>query len=611
MKKFSKILYMVAGGLTLLGTTSCDNDKYLSVDHYDIIGPDAMFKNEIEANKGLIGCYDMMLPDKNSTGGVDASNWGFKPQIMTGCHPTMDTQATGWDKDFVTESWTADNGDLSIGWIYSYRAISRCNDFLAGLTSTANVSESAKKMMDGQAKALRAFFYMYLAQTWGRVPMLATGETYANTPNKARAATDTEMWDFIIADLTDASNELDWDPQNSEYGRCTKGMALSYLGEAYMWKAFKTKDNSFYTQAAAALKQVIDSKKYELNPSYTTLWDPGAVWSKEAVWEAVLQDQTKKTSWSPDIDAAVFYIYNCANPECGGWGSLYLSWEWYKSYEKGDKRRDASAVTGPITNMPESERSDYCYGYNPYIKQEIPKTTSSGTSTSSHYKYNNGGEMAPSIWSLKWWRTARANYQIIMAPMQIYYKRYANVLLDYAECLFYVNGENDATAWGIIKQIRDRAFGNLEVGKAASLSSTYLPYYQTMMSTYYSGTMDSYPLPFNTATVSIPDAQSYYTQVKADYAFTSPVWLVALGMERRKEFNAEFCSKYDQQRSGFMEDCITHSYPKGVGVPNTDLTAPDNWHTYRNFDYSAKKMVFPIPTNELLRNNLCDQNDGY
>lgn len=607
MKNINKIIFTVASGFVLLGLTSCDNDKYLSVDHYTTIDADQMFKSESDAAKGLIGCYDMMLPEKQSLGGVYSDNWNFKPQIMTGCHPTLDTQATGWDKDFCTESWTADNSDLSSGFIYSYRAISRCNDFLAGLETTNNVTDAKKKIMDGEAKALRAYFYMYLAETWGRVPMLATGETYVNTPNKARAATDAEMWDFIIKDLVDASNELNWDPDNSQYGRCTKGMALSYLGEAYMWKAFKTGDSSFYKQAATALKQVIDSGKYELNPSYTTLWDPGAVWTKECVWEVVLQDQTKKTSWNPDIDAAIFYIYNCACPELGGWGSLYLSWEWYKSFEKGDKRRDASAVTGLIPA--EKGCSDYCYGYNPYTKQALPTN-----GTSSHYKYANGGEFAPSIWSLKWWRTARANYDIIMAPMQIYYKRYANVLFDYAECLFRINGGDDATAWNIIGQIRNRAFGNMEVGKSESLENTYGPYYKGLAGFdwgYGDYKYDGYPLPFNKEAVSVPDAKTYYTQVKADYGLTSPVWLVAVGMERRKEFNAEFCEKYDMQRSGFMEDCLTHCYPKGVGVPNTDATAADNWHTYRNFDYSAKKMIFPIPTNELLRNNLCDQNEGY
>ena len=55
----------------------------------------------------------------------------------------------------------------------------------------------------------------------------------------------------------------------------------------------------------------------------------------------------------------------------------------------------------------------------------------------------------------------------------------------------------------------------------------------------------TYPLPFNTATVTVPDAQTYYTALKATKGFTSPVWLVALGMERRKEFNAEWCLAQD------------------------------------------------------------------
>src|SRR5664280_2676721 len=90
------------------------------------------------------------------------------------------------------------------------------------------------------------------------------------------------------------------------------------------------------------------------------------------------------------------------------------------------------------------------------------------------------GEAAPSIWTLKYFRTTRANYQAPWAPQQIYYKRYSNVLLDRAECLFHLNGASDATAWGYINQIRDRAWGNQEVGKAAALTATYLPYYQSM-----------------------------------------------------------------------------------------------------------------------------------
>jgi hypothetical protein len=233
-----------------------------------------------------------------------------------------------------------------------------------------------------------------------------------------------------------------------------------------------------------------------------------------------------------------------------------------------------------------------------------------------------GGEAAPSIWTLKYFRTTRANYQAPWAPQQIYYKRYANVLLDRAECLFHLNGANDATAWGYINQIRNRAFGNLEVGMKDALTATYLPYYQ-QIAAFYESKRDKvkdtvvihvptkYPLPFNDVTVTVPNAQTYYTQVKADKGFTSPVWLVALGMERRKECNAEWGLAQDLIRSGFIEDHITHNYPQGVGYVSTDPLTKDSWHTYRGFNFNLAKMDMPIPVQEILQNNLCTQNDAY
>jgi hypothetical protein len=138
---------------------------------------------------------------------------------------------------------------LGKGYCYTYRAIGRANEFLAGLEksgldkSEAVIKTDGYRFLDGEARALRAYFYMFLAENWGRVPMLATGETFITTPNKAKADTDDETWNFIIEDLKKAAAELDWAPHNNQYGRATKGMALSYLGEAYLWKAYKARVN--------------------------------------------------------------------------------------------------------------------------------------------------------------------------------------------------------------------------------------------------------------------------------------------------------------------------------------------------------------------------------
>jgi SusD family. len=608
MKKISKTVYILAGMLLMLGITSCDKD-YLKVDHYSILAADQMFKSDDDAKAGLVGCYTMMLPTD-----IDG-DWGIKPNLFIGGHPTMDTQATGWDKDWNTQSWTPGSPELLGGWKQAYTAISRCNDFLAGLANATKITPAVKASLDGQARCIRSFYYMWLAKAFGRVPMLATGETYINTPDKARAANYGEMWDFIINDLKAAVDELDWDPMAGQYGRCTKGFALSYLGEAYMWKAYRVPDKATenYTLAKDALLKVIQSGKYELNPSFTTLFDPGAVWTKECIFEEVLDEGSQWNQWSNLSQAHNWMVHFVAPPSVGGWGTLYLSWEWWSCYEPGDKRREASAVTGKVTKIKPEWKSATNYGYNPYNQVKY----SVGDSLNTHYHFSMGGEAAPSIWTLKYFRTTRANYQAPWAPQQIYYKRYANVLLDYAECLFRLNGEGDATAWGYINQIRERAWGNLEVGKEAALTATYLPYYQNMAQFFIgNGATDivkptTYPLPFNTKTVTVPDAKTYYTALKATKGFSSPAWLVALGQERRKEFNAEWCLAPDLIRSGFIEDHITHNYPKGVGYPMSDPKIQDAWETYRNFDFNLKKMDMPIPTDELLKNKLCDQNDAY
>jgi len=604
MKNISKILFTLVSVLFLLGISSCNDKEFLKVDHYSILAADQMFKSDNDAKAGLVGCYDMMLPVTETDG-----DWGFKPNLFVGGHPTMDTQATGWDKDWNTQNWNAGSPELAGGWAHCYKAISRCNDYLAGLGAAQNITPALKTSLDGQARSVRAFFYMWLAKCFGRVPMLATGENYINTPEKARAKDYTEMWDFIIADLKVAVDELAWDPLAGEFGRCTKGFALSYLGEAYMWKAYRVPDQAKanYTLAAAALKQVIESGKYELNPSFTTLWDPGAVWTKECIWEEVLDQGSKWNSWNNLTDAHDWVTYFTACPAVGGWGSLYLSWEWWGSYEKGDKRRDASGVQGAVPGINPDWKSATNYGYNPYLQQSIV----SDDKLTSHNHFYKDGEAAPSIWCLKTWRTCRADWSAMWGPQQEYYKRYANVLFDYAECLFNLNGAGDATAWGYINQIRDRAFGNMEVGKKDALTATYLPYYQQIATFYKAPALTAYPLPFNETTVTVPDAKTYYTQVKTDKGFTSPVWLVALGMERRKEFNAEWGLAQDLIRSGFMEDHITHNYPKGLGYPNTNPLVQDSWNTYRSFDYVPAKMDMPIPTSELLKNKLCDQNDAY
>ena len=625
-------------GMMGLGLTSCNNDEFLNVDQYDIIATEAMYESDANAKKGLNGVYDMVFPNDDYDG-----DWGFKPNLFTGCHPTIDTQATGWDKNWNVQAWNSGSSELLSGWKHVYAGICRANDYLAGLEAAENVSADVKKSLDGQGRALRGFFYHWLATTFGRVPMLATGETYSNTPTKARAQSYAEMWDFIIDDFKAAAEELDWDPMDGQYGRATKGMALAYLGDAYMWKAYRLTDGAngitdtgaapttaaeCYKLAADCFKQILDSKTYKLNESFTTLWDPASAWGPETIWCEQLDEGNNWGKWS-DLTSKLMLKWYTACPENGGWGSLYLSWEWYSCYEKGDKRREGSCYTGAVPQIdPNNAAYDpqyegwyepAIYGVNPYLQETLGKGAT-GTAT-KQFHFNNG-EWAPAIWSSKMWRTASANYKGWAdghwSPTPIYWKRLPNVMLDYAECLFRLNGGDDATAWAQINTLRERAFGKLEAGNEQALTDKYLPYYNWFAEwverpegdnvdggPFYKNRKE-YPIPFGSNDELREDAKTYYTAYAAQKGFKSPVWQVAVNTERRKEFNCEWCLRPDMQKSNFMADHVATNYPKRSVDDLKDVP----W-TNRDYDYNDLKMDMPIPEDEILKNPACDQNPAY
>ena len=675
-----KTRYLILGtalcSLTGLGLTSCDNEKFLEVKQTELLASDAMFENDDNAISALTGCYDLMLPSQTSGHNADP----FKPYVFTTSHPTMDSQASGWDKAFCVQGWNAQTTELNDGWKHAYAAIVRCNDFLSGLENVpeGQLSDDVRKHLEGEAHALRGYQFHWLATTFGRVPMLKTGENYTNTPYKERAQTHKEMWDFIIEDFQAAANALDWEPFQGQYGRCTKGMALAYLGDAYMWLSYRTGEDH-YAEAKAAFKQIIDSGTYELNPSFSTLFDADEVWGKEAIWQEVLNEGPNWGSWDGSVwsEAHGWVGFYYGAPANGAWGTYACSYELYDAYENYlddpvygnafDKRRDASLVTASMSEellksfgkndmgdeivkhwqqrfRPEAwlaspDNAQYLEGYEDFLtgKKKVATIDRSdegnnvitynpncpigfnpfaqewvGYSTPHREK----GDIQPTVYSTKHWRNGRGTHWSgdQWLPDHIYMKRLANVYLDYAECCFRTG--DAAEGWKYVDAIRNRAFGNLEVGKSAELTQKFTGYFK-WCATYYTDngfgkwvSSDAYPIPFNEETVKFPSAEEYYTKLKQVKGFESEVWKIAVNEERRKEFNAEWSLKTDLQKSDYLIDHMNHNYPKGYGH-ETGIEQIYEWRTYRGFDFDINKMDMPIPQDELIKNPLCDQNEAY
>ncbi|MDR0940356.1 MAG: RagB/SusD family nutrient uptake outer membrane protein [Mediterranea sp.] len=534
------------------GLASCGED-FLKIDHYDILEPNVLFSSEETIVQGLNGVYDMFYPEWGDNPSDVQKSWNIKPQLAFSNYPALDCQASGWDNEFTRHEWRADKDMFYEGWKQSYKAVDRANRFLANMElvdpATFADGETTKNIIIAECRAIRAFFYSFLAQNFGRLPMLMTGDTYSSSPDKPRAESTAVTWDLIIEDFQFAAKTLGWEPWNGEKGRITRGMAKAYLAQAYMY-------NNKFNEAKQELSDIIQSGQYRLNPCYGQIHQEDRVWDGESVWE-ITYPHHGNLNWGAEgqTDALWWPAYLTASPEYGGWGSLYISHEFCHSFEPGDKRLVYSVV---------SEGQAH-----PYTGEVIGANDGfSGDFVSS--------ELMPNNYSIKLWKRKPGSDGIVMNPQSAIWLRYAAILLNYAECCF----ETGADGWEYINQVRNRAWGNLETSLAQG----------------------NFPIPLNTAAVSVPDAQTFYNSYKSGKGYQADAWKVALTIERRHEFLAEYSFWYDLCRTGMAQEFLDKEYPKGAG------------YTKRMFDFDNNRTIYPIPSDEIKKNNAisqADQNPGY
>lgn len=598
MKKIALYVLLVLGAT--FTTVSCSND-YLNVDYYSIVNPDGVYEDADNVFMGLVGVYNTLYA---------RSDWYVKPHPALANLPAMDWQADGWDAEMSTHSWGVESKSsfFEYAWKYSYKQVAKANLFLADLersVTDAVMAPEKKRIYESEVRCIRAYAYYFLTINFSRVPMLMTGETFATNPEKARPESDAEAWGLIKEDFEYAAKYLDWKPADGMKGRVTKAMALAYAAKANMYIGdFKT--------AKEQLKDVIDHSGKSLNPVHGMIHWRDNPDSQETIWEVSFPE-------FPDMGAGMsayrmnydyhYFSQQFRAHEYQGWGDTPISYEFVRCFEPGDKRLMYNVAVW------HGDHGDV----NPYTNQQI------GLDPSYQSFFMNQYEGMPNNHLTKWWKSSDNNTS---QSVQLY--RFTEVLLNYAECCFETG--DTAEGWKAINEVRNRAWGNLEVG--------YNP-------NDYTKSKYTFPIELlNTAKVEVPDAEAYYTKYanKEAGAYLGvswaskgiPVWKVALTQERRKEFTQEFCFWYDLCRMNLNEAWLDCEYPKNgdarfyntktgqylkssnptnFNQPYEDATDADKPYLIpvqaRDWDWNPIRKVYPIPTSELTANKLCTQNEGY
>lgn len=219
--KLLRNICLVGAAVTVM--SGCRGDL-MDLNPYGSISSETMWTSENLADMGVIGIYSVL---RSSNVALDLYKF-----------ECFGVSADCRDRDYAITlgNITTSDGLFSGYWQVHYEGISRCNDAIANLPSAPLETSKLNRLM-AEAKFMRAFFYYKLNSMYKGVPLYLE-PTELDGFTKGRN-TEQEVWDQVIADLTDAINTADLPDKyaagDGNYGRATKGAAYALRGKAYMW----------------------------------------------------------------------------------------------------------------------------------------------------------------------------------------------------------------------------------------------------------------------------------------------------------------------------------------------------------------------------------------
>ncbi|HUC82347.1 MAG TPA: RagB/SusD family nutrient uptake outer membrane protein [Flavisolibacter sp.] len=182
--------------------------------------------------------------------------------------------------DMANNNLTADNSFIATQWNNYYKLIYQANAVIEGVTKSNALNESTKKLLEGEARFVRALLHFYLVNLFGEVPIVKTTSYEDNS--SVRRSPINQVYNAIIEDLVQAVQLLDTEYKNgtntttTERVRPNKFSALALLSRAYLY-------GGNWQESEQKASMVIGATNlYNLETDLNNVFLKG---SKEAIWQ--------------------------------------------------------------------------------------------------------------------------------------------------------------------------------------------------------------------------------------------------------------------------------------------------------------------------------------
>ncbi len=438
---------IILSGLTvlLMVATFTQCEKKLDLTPLGVLDEKTFYQTEDDFKGAVLLSYSSLL--NYTFEQFDGGGW-FQGVLMPDDDATSPNNSPNNRDEF---NWTVTDGQWRALWQTTYKGVQRANTILEKLPAATSLAADKKKVFDGEARFLRAYYNFFLAIQFGTPPLITKTATSLDQ-TRSENSKPGELWDAVITDLKTARDALPekWDDGNA--GRATKGAASALLGKALLYRAQWDNKPTLYTDAATELQSLVG--KYVLTKNFMDNFTPTTENNPESIFE-IQMGIGGFNPWLPadfnfsaggaDVAAGtarlIYFRASCGpNGICApgsnaqGYGQIEMTTGIQREFEKGDPRRPATLFIDGDTY----DTGDNADGSKKYVYKTAFAAT--GSSPAKYVRKDNNIDFRSPL--------SVNNERVI---------RYADVLLMLAECKILGPTKDLAGAAALINQVRRRA----------------------------------------------------------------------------------------------------------------------------------------------------------
>ena len=329
---------------------------------------------------------------------------------------------------------------------WRFNAITNINKVLAMVEDMDEDLIANKPRMMAELRGLRAWWYFFMLDRIGNVPIVTKFEDALPT-NKGQTRKD--VYDFTVSELEAVIDDLCEDVTPDMYGKFSKWAGYTLLAKLYLNSEIYSGEPQ-WEKALNACNEVINSNLFILESDNDTNFRVECEDSQENIFVIPYDYEHFKCYFIP---YQMSFHYNQVEQfdirfDGGCWNGPCFTESFMKSYDPDDKRLGW-----------------FLYGQQ-YDKKGKPLTDRKGNPLNFTFEiadYANATEVEGA--RIFKWELEKESYNHLNNDFAVF--RYVDVLLMKAECLMHLGNEPDARA--IVNECRKRNFDNYDATKRINL----------------------------------------------------------------------------------------------------------------------------------------------